>query len=263
MVCLTLANWRQMLFEFVLSSTLALPLVAGTTLSAHTQSPPPSTSPTVLKSVSSIDVKGIQDLRGKTPFIPLDNPLMVPVAGATYLPDDEPVLGLDLPEGRQAFPLRMLSWHHIVNAQVGKRPLVVTYCKACNAGVAFDALFQNIALTFSLYGFYQHSFVMFDRETESLWYQLDGRGLEGRWRGKSLKMVGLFLTDWKHWKSLHPDTLVIGASPSQFSGYPPMESTQASASRSAPNTLIWFVSVGVLGFLIRLLFGLKRDTASK
>lgn len=65
---------------------------------------------------------------------------------ATYLADDEPVLGLDLPEGKRAYPLRMVSWHHIINDTIGKRLIAMTYCKACNAGVASDSVVRGSLL---------------------------------------------------------------------------------------------------------------------
>lgn len=207
--------------------------------------------------VSGVNPQDISDLRGRTPFLPLDAPEMVPATEANYLPDEELVLGLDLPEGKRAYPLRMVSWHHILNVLVGMRPILVTYCKACNAGIAFDSKAQGRSLTFSLYGYYQHSFVMFDRETEGLWYQLDGKSLQGKWKGSQLQMLPLVMTDWKRWKALHPSTLVLGSNPTQFATYPPMEASLSG--KGASDSIRFSLGIALAGCMGALgLFTLRR-----
>lgn len=193
-------------------------------------------------SASKIDPKEVSDLRGKTPFNALDNPEMVSLSAGSHIPDEEPILGLLVPEGNLAFPLRMVSWHHIINIFVNKRPVVITYCKACNAGIAFDAVVQKKPLIFSLYGYYQRSFVMFDRETESLWYQLDGAAIGDKWGNALLTMLPLAVTTWKQWKAQYPTSLVLSSTPETFATYPPMESPQSPKTSSKQS----WVSVGIL-----------------
>jgi hypothetical protein len=184
------------------------------------------------KKSSKIDPQDVSDLRGKTPFQVLDNPEMIPTSDCTYLSDDEPILGLLVPEGKLAFPLRMVSWHHIINMVVSKRPVVITYCKACNAWIAFDAIVHKKTLTFSLFGYYKRSFVMYDRETESLWYQLDGAAIGDRWRSALLTMLPLIVTTWKQWKAQYPTSQVLASTHEVFATYMPMESSQSPSKTS-------------------------------
>lgn len=53
-----------------------------------------------------------------TPFVPLDNPQMLPLGEASYLDDDELVLGLEWSGEDRAYPVRKLTYHHIVNDTV-------------------------------------------------------------------------------------------------------------------------------------------------
>lgn len=51
--------------------------------------------------------------------------------------------------------------------------------------------------------------VMFDRGTESLWTQIDGRAIRGAELGARLTHVPSTFTTWERWRAEHPDTLVL------------------------------------------------------
>lgn len=65
-------------------------------------------------------------------------------------------------------------------------------------------------LTFGVSGKLWHGvLVMFDRESGSLWTQLDGRAIQGPESGRSLEHVPSVFTTWAAWLAAHPDTLVL------------------------------------------------------
>lgn len=216
---------------------MLLSLVPSPTVRAQSTSPLGSQKrkPSLDTPNPETDSQAISDIRGSVPFLPFDNPVMMLALKATYLADDEPVLGLDLPEGKRAYPLRMVSWHHIINDTIGKRLIAMTYCKACNAGVASDSVVRGEPLTFSLYGFYKRSFVMLDRETKGLWYQLDGRALQGQWKTAVLKMLPIERMSWGRWKALHPNTQVLASSTTEFANYPSL--TPSNSKNRSPVTV--------------------------
>lgn len=55
--------------------------------------------------------------------------------------------------------------------------------------------------------------VMYDRETDSLWTQVDGRAIQGDSVGVSLEHVDSVFTTWENWLALHPDTDVLARDP--------------------------------------------------
>ena len=63
----------------------------------------------------------------RTPFVPLDQPAFLAAGEAGYLPNEDLVLGLEWMGEARAYPIRMLTYHHIVNDNVAGRPLLVTY----------------------------------------------------------------------------------------------------------------------------------------
>ena len=65
-------------------------------------------------------------------------------------------------------------------------------------------------LTFGVSGkLYKDALVMFDRQTNSLWTQVDGSVLRGEMKGAQLQPVPVVQTTWGEWKRMHPDTLVL------------------------------------------------------
>lgn len=53
---------------------------------------------------------------------------MIPAAEATWLDDEEIVMGLVASNGEtRAFPVRQMAYHHIANLTVGGEPYLVTY----------------------------------------------------------------------------------------------------------------------------------------
>ena len=59
--------------------------------------------------------------------MPLDTPAFLTAEEATYLSEDDLVLGLEWEGEHRAYPIRMIWFHHIVNDAVGGQPLLVTY----------------------------------------------------------------------------------------------------------------------------------------
>jgi hypothetical protein len=65
-------------------------------------------------------------------------------------------------------------------------------------------------LTFGVSGLlFRDGLVMYDRETDTLWTHVDGRGIKGALRGHALEIVPSIHATWKEWKALYPRSLVL------------------------------------------------------
>ena len=57
---------------------------------------------------------------------------------------------------------------------------------------------------------YRNTFVLFDWETESLWYHLEGTDeltcISGVYADRVLPELGVSVTRWNRWKADHPET---------------------------------------------------------
>ena len=56
---------------------------------------------------------------------------------------------------------------------------------------------------------FQWSFVLYDRNTGSLWVQANGTAEHGPLKGQKLRLIPSTVTTWKKWKTAYPDTLVL------------------------------------------------------
>jgi len=120
----------------------------------------------------------------------IDDPLMAPIENIFDLPDQEPVIAVEVAGDLHAYPLRVLIWHEIVNDTVGGVPVAVTYCPLCNSAVVFDRRLDGRVLDFGTTGKLRNSdLVMYDRQTESWWQQFLGEAIVGELTGKVLEML--------------------------------------------------------------------------
>jgi hypothetical protein len=152
---------------------------------------------------------GASDPRDVIP--PLDEPKFETVEEASqWLDDREPVALLDLDAEGRAYPLRILTWHEIVNDQVGDFPVAVTYCPLCNSAVGFSRRVNGEVLRFGTSGLLRNSdLVMWDRQTESLWQQITGEAIVGELAGTRLDFVPVSLVSWKDLKGQFPEGKVL------------------------------------------------------
>jgi hypothetical protein len=147
----------------------------------------------------------------------LDRPSFVtPAEADAWLTPSEPVLALRVGGDARAYPLRILIWHEIVNDTVGGRPVVVTYCPLCNSGLVFDRVVGAAVLDFGTSGkLYKSDLVMYDRQTHSLWAQMEGRAIVGSLAGTRLGLVPANTVAYGDFKAIYPGATVL----SQETGY--------------------------------------------
>jgi len=140
----------------------------------------------------------------------IDDPRFVPVAEAANLAASEPVIGFAVGEDARAYPLRVLTWHEIVNDTVGDVPVAVTYCPLCNAAIVFDRRVEGKAVEFGTTGKLRNSdLIMYDRDTESWWQQFQGEAIAGARTGTRLEVLPARLESWDRFKARHPDGRVL------------------------------------------------------
>jgi len=56
---------------------------------------------------------------------------------------------------------------------------------------------------------WRDAMVLYDRETDSLWSQVNGEAIQGDLSGEALPEIPSEVTTWADWKARHPDTLVL------------------------------------------------------
>jgi hypothetical protein len=74
----------------------------------------------------------------------------------------------------------------------------------------YERRLEGRTLSFGYAGMlYHESFVMYDRQSDSLWVSATGRAFFGPMQGKRLRMVPSTVTSWANWKRTYPHTRVL------------------------------------------------------
>ncbi|MAG37363.1 MAG: hypothetical protein CL878_14105, partial [Dehalococcoidia bacterium] len=140
---------------------------------------------------------------------PLDLPAYDLASDVRWLRPSDLVVGFVWKHDARAYPARLMNFHEIVNDQIAGRDVVVTYCPLCRSGIAFDRWLpaeaapdgEPLLLSFGNTGaLYESAMVMYDRETDSDWYQVGGVAVRGPLAGSRLKALSSRTTTWQEWR---------------------------------------------------------------
>ena len=141
----------------------------------------------------------------------IDRPKFVSAGEAgRWLKPKEPVLALAIGGDARAYPLQILMWHEIVNDVVGGVPVAVTYCPLCNSALVFERTVERVTLDFGTSGMlYKSDLVMYDRQSHSLWAQMEGRAIVGSRVGTRLNPRPANTIAFEDWRAAHPEGQVL------------------------------------------------------
>lgn len=152
---------------------------------------------------------------GRDAIPALTNPQLVRAGtqDASYLSDDDRVIGLLFGDAALAVPVPILWHHEIVNLDAwADSTLAVTYCPLTGSGLVFDRGAVDDA-KFGVSGLLLHeNLVMYDRgKNESLWAQMSRGARCGPETGTTLTTLPAIEMTWGHWCRLHSDTKVLSS----------------------------------------------------
>ena len=173
----------------------------------------------------------------------IDHPKFIPAKDADFLGPDDRILALQIGGTAKAYPIKILNWHEIVNDHIASQAVTITYCPLCGTGVAFDAEADGRSRSFGVSGLlYNSDVLLYDRETESLWSQILGKAVSGRFMGTPLRPIPLEHTTWHDWQQRYPDTLVLSTNTgfgrdynrNPYAGYEKSRELYFSVTHSAP-----------------------------
>ncbi|MFH1501606.1 MAG: DUF3179 domain-containing protein [Candidatus Eisenbacteria bacterium] len=141
----------------------------------------------------------------------IDSPSYESVENASeWLAAAEPVIMIEIDGDARAFPVQILMWHEIANAEVGGRPVAVTYCPLCNTAAGFLREHDGVVLDFGTSGHLRFSnMVMYDRQTESWWQQATGEAIVGELTGTRLVHTPAPIVSWSDFARSSPDGKVL------------------------------------------------------
>ncbi|MGJ3236016.1 DUF3179 domain-containing (seleno)protein [Marivirga sp.] len=149
---------------------------------------------------------------GREAFPALLEPEFISVAEADELwEDDARFLVAYAGDEVKAYSVKDLTRHEVVNDELNGDPIMAVYCVLADLGAIYERTYGDEVLTFALSGYTYYDdevwdgldgFVLWDRETESLWWPLVDKAVSG-----PLKNVGLLEMDRAHWEDTNWETI--------------------------------------------------------
>lgn len=142
---------------------------------------------------------------------PLDNPEYLSISEiSSKLSDDDVLLITLFGSQKYAYPIRIMNWHEIVNDKVDDISFVATYCPLCRSGIVFNRELDGAILSFGNTGsLYESAMVLYDRETESDWANVNGTAITGELTGKKLEVLPATMLTFSDIRENYPDTLIL------------------------------------------------------
>jgi hypothetical protein len=164
------------------------------------------------RSKHNIDLSTLQAGGPPKDGIPsIDEPSFVSVEAAQkWIEPQEPVIALVVEGDARAYPLQILTFHEIVNDRAGGVPVAVTFCPLCYSAIVFKRTLDGEPVEFGVSGLLRMSdLVMYDRRTETLWQQFNGRAIVGDRTGETLERLPSQIVSFAQFADAYPEGDVL------------------------------------------------------
>ncbi len=137
-----------------------------------------------------------------------------------YMPSDHFIIVLT-DDRAKVFSVPLLSQHEVINEVIDGTPVMVVFCSLANLLAVYNRRYCDTTLAFALSGYTysnpdiwdgRDGFVLWDRETESLWWPLIDKAVSGQMNGTAMKMYSQdkwWEITWAEIIEDFPDALVL------------------------------------------------------
>lgn len=127
-------------------------------------------------------------------------------------------------DSTKLYPFPILQYHEVINEMVGDEPVMVTFCYLADYAAVLKRSYCDETFTFALSGYTyaeegvfegRQGFVLWDRETKSLWWPLSDVAISGPMLGNSLRKYDRRLWQVSTWAEAlkdYPEAYVIAPS---------------------------------------------------
>jgi len=135
----------------------------------------------------------------------------------------ERVIFLQTDSQPKVYPLEILNQHVLINDVIDEEPVMIVYDVLSDLGAVYRRNYCDTIFTFAMSGYAYwdynvwnaaNAFVLWDRETESLWWPLINKAVSGLMNGIWLVKHDeskWWETTWEDVLKDHPDALVLEA----------------------------------------------------
>jgi hypothetical protein len=158
---------------------------------------------------------------GREHFPALVAPEFVPAQQADFVKDDWEVVVVNLNDEVRVYPIPVMTLNEAVNDTIGETAICVVYCAQAHLAAAYLRSDGDRTRTFAVSGYTyadpkvwdgRNAFVLWDRETESLWWPPIGKAVSGPSRGLAMPLLDpahWAQTTWGAVRDRYPDAQVL------------------------------------------------------
>jgi hypothetical protein len=164
---------------------------------------------------TTLDLNRLRYGLGREAFAALIEPEFVSVQeAAEWLGPKSKVLCVHYANETRVYPVNTLARHEVVNDTLGGQPILAAYCVLADLGAIYDRRMGDHEFTFAVSGYTcghpevwdgRQAFVLWDRDTESLWWPTIGKAVSGPMMGAHLKLF-----DRRYWRQTTWQEIVAG-----------------------------------------------------
>lgn len=128
----------------------------------------------------------------------------------SWLKDGDLVIGVNLNDDIRAYPVKIMSWHEIINDNIGGKNVLISYSPLCGTATLFSRDVNGKTLDFGNTGaIYESCSVFYDGQTNSYWWQVNGKSIRGPEIESQLEILPSLVTTWGKWKDANPGSRVL------------------------------------------------------
>ncbi len=163
-------------------------------------------------SIKSVHLSEVTQAAAKRDIIPpIDAPKFRPAAQVGGdLPGNEPVAVLQIEDQVRAYPLRILTFHEIVNDELAGVPVAATFCPLCNTAIGFRRQIQGQTLRMGVSANLRASnLLMWDDISESWWQQSTGDAIVGAYTGWQMAFLPMAISSFDTYRESYRDGPVL------------------------------------------------------
>ena len=154
----------------------------------------------------------------------VDNPQFTSVNNASYLRDDDLVVGIKIGSTTKAYPHPILDWHEIVNDELSSVKVAITYCPLTGSAIAWNRQGIVSNSTFGVSGLlYNSNLIPYDRGSSSNWSQMKLQCVNGSHIGKDIETSKIIETTYRTWRETYPGSQLLSTNTGfgrQYGNYP-------------------------------------------
>ena len=147
---------------------------------------------------------------GKDGIRSIDKPTYKIPAEIDYLQDDELVAIVKFNDEIKVYPIQILNYHEIVNAQFGDDRITISHCPLTGTSVAWAGESNGLNTEYGVSGLlYNNNLIMYDRQRDGYWSQMKSLAIFGDNVCNPSYTIQIIETTWETFMSMELDALVL------------------------------------------------------